>query len=110
MSWGYCCPIGGQNQVPLSLAVGKALGVLDYRVDRTGPQSLAMGLWGSWAVASQPHWWVGLSLGTNRVEEDLKMVLTSTSVLIAERAPQNAYVPRGSLICLLPFQKTLQDQ
>ena len=83
-SWGYCCPIGGQNQVPLSLAVGKALGVLDYRVDRTGPQSLAMGLWGSWAVASQPHWWVGLSLVPNRVEEDLKMVLTSTSVLVVE--------------------------
>lgn len=84
MSQGYCCPIGGQSQVPLSLAVGQALGVLDDRVDRTGPQSLAVGLCRSWAIASQPHWWVGLSLGTIKVEEDLKMVLTSTSVLVVE--------------------------
>ena len=82
MSQGYCCPIGGQSQVLLSLAVGKALGVLDYRVDRSGPQSLAMGLSGSWAVASQPHWWADLSLGTDKLEEDLKMVLTTTSVLV----------------------------
>ena len=84
MFQGYCCSIGGQSQVPLSLAVGQALRVLDYRVGRTGPQSLAVGLCGSWAIARQPHWWVGLSLGTIKVEEDLKMLLTSTSVLVVE--------------------------
>lgn len=55
-------PLVGQSQVLLSLAVGKALGVLDYRVGQKWPQSLAMHSLGSWVVASQPHWWADLSL------------------------------------------------
>ena len=76
---------------------------------RTVPPSEFLGL----KCSSTVGW--GEVLVLMNQQKNPTMVSTSTSVHRVESSPKNGccqypYVPRGSYICFLPLQETLQDQ